>query len=153
MKARQLIGVIGGSQPTDEGLRLAHEVGQEIAKNGAVTVCGGLGGIMEAAAKGAFEAGGEVVGILPGPDSSGANDFVTLPIATNMGHARNIIIAHSAMALIVVEGEYGTVSEIAIGLKLGKPVFVLPGGQMLSGCTAVTTPRQAVLKALGGGDP
>ena len=102
MKARQLIGVIGGSQPTDEGLRLAHQVGQEIAKNGAVTVCGGLGGIMEAAAKGAFEAGGDVIGILPGPDSSGANDFVTLPIATNMGHARNIIIAHSAMALIVV---------------------------------------------------
>ena len=151
MKARQLIGVIGGSQPTDKGLRLAHEVGREIAKNGAVTLCGGLGGIMEAAAKGAFEAGGEVVGILPGPDSSEANEFVTIPIVTNMGHARNVIIAHSATALIVIEGEYGTVSEIAIGLQLGKPGFVLAGGQMLNGCNAVTTPRQAVLKALGGG--
>ena len=76
---------------------------------------------------------------------------MTMPIVTNMGHARNVIIAHSAKALIVVEGEYGTVSEIAIGLKLGKPVFVLPGGQMLNGCNAVSTPRQAVLKALGGG--
>ncbi len=143
-----IIGVIGASQPSSDGLLLAESVGGEIARRGAVLVCGGLGGVMEAAAKGAVEAGGDVVGLLPGPDKSAANPFVTIAIPTNMGHARNVIIAHTAEALIVVEGEYGTLSETAIGLKLGKPVFVLPGGQTVEGTVAAETPEQAVVMAL-----
>ncbi len=142
-----IIGVIGASRPSQEGARLAEAIGREIATRGAVLVCGGLGGVMEAAAKGAVEAGGEVLGILPGPDAGQASPYVTLPVATNMGHARNVIIAHTAEALIAVEGEYGTLSEAAIGLKLGKPVIVLPGGPQLPGARAADTPLRAVALA------
>ena len=148
MAAKILIGVIGASRPSAEGLLMAENLGREIARAGAVVVCGGLGGVMEAAARGAREAGGEVLGILPGPDAGEANPFVSLPVVTNMGHARNVIIAHTAQALIAVEGEYGTLSETAIGLKLGKPVLVLPGGQMVPGAVAAASPGTAVCMAL-----
>jgi uncharacterized protein (TIGR00725 family) len=117
-----MIGVIGAGRASAAGERQAYEVGRLIAENGAVLVCGGLGGVMAAASKGCAEAGGEVLGILPGPTADSANPYVTLPIVTNMGHARNVIIAHSAAVLIAIEGEYGTLSEMAIGLKLGKTV-------------------------------
>lgn len=139
-----MIGVIGAAQPTPQGLALAESVGREIARRGAVLVCGGLGGVMEAAARGAFEAGGEVVGVLPGPESASANPFVTIAIPTNMGHARNVIIAQSAEALIAVEGEYGTLSETAIGLKLGKPVVVLPGARAVAGTQFAESADSAV---------
>lgn len=147
-KRKQLIGVIGASRPSAAGLRLAESVGREIARRGAVLVCGGLGGVMEAAAKGAVGAGGEVIGILPGPDAAQANPFITLAVPTNMGHARNVIIAHTAGALIAIEGEYGTLSEAAIGLKLGKVVIVLPGGPELRGTCRAETPENAVTLAL-----
>lgn len=147
-KRKPILGVIGASQPSAEGLRLAEAVGREIAVAGATLVCGGLGGVMAAASKGAAEAGGHVLGILPGADKSSANPYVSLPVPTNMGHARNVIIAHTADALIAVEGEYGTLSEAAIGLKLGKPVFVLPGGPELAGTVAVDSPETAVALAL-----
>ena len=146
-KRKPIIGVIGASQPSPEGLRMAEIVGRELATRGAVLVCGGLGGVMEAASKGAVEAGGDVMGILPGPDKQEANSYVTLPVPTNMGHARNVIIAHTADALIAVEGEYGTVSETAISLKLGKPVFVLPGGPNMAGTVSVDSPLSAVALA------
>ena len=139
-----MIGVIGAAQPTPQGLVLAESVGREIARRGAVLVCGGLGGVMEAAARGAFEAGGEVVGVLPGPESASANPFVTIAIPTNMGHARNVIIAQTAEALIAVEGEYGTLSETAIGLKLGKPVVVLPGARAVAGTQFAESADSAV---------
>ena len=129
---------------------MAEAVGREIARRGAVLVCGGLGGVMEAAAKGATEAGGVVLGLLPGPDKASANPYVTLPVPTNMGHARNVIIAHTADALIAVEGEYGTLSEAAIGLKLGKQVFVLPGGLQLAGAVPVASAESAVALAFEG---
>ncbi len=146
-KHKPIIGVIGASQPSPEGLRMAETVGREIAMRGAVLVCGGLGGVMEAAAKGAVEAGGEVIGILPGPDKMSANPYVTLAIPTNMGHARNVVIAHTAEALIAVEGEYGTLSEAAIACKLCKPVFVLPGGPQIAGTVSVASPESAVALA------
>lgn len=149
-KHRPIIGVIGASQPSSDGLRLAEAVGREVAVRGAVLVCGGLGGVMAAAAKGAFEAGGEVLGILPGPDKRSANPYVTLPVPTNMGHARNVIIAHTADALIAVEGEYGTMSEAAIGLKLGKQVLVLSGGLQLAGTVPVDSAESAVALAYEG---
>lgn len=126
---------------------MAEVVGREIASRGATLVCGGLGGVMEAAAKGAVEAGGEVLGILPGPDNQRANPYVTIAVPTNMGHARNVIIAHTADALIAVEGEYGTLSEAAIACKLCKPVFVLPGGPQLAGTVPVDSPEAAVALA------
>ena len=147
-KRKRIIGVIGASQPSAEGLRMAEAVGREIAGHGALLVCGGLGGVMAAAAKGAAEAGGDVLGILPGPDNQSANPYVTIAVPTNMGHARNVIIAHTADALIAVEGEYGTLSEAAIACKLGKPVFVLPGGPQLAGTIAVDSPRAAVSLAI-----
>ena len=139
-----MIGVIGAAQPTAQGLALAESVGREIARRGAVLVCGGLGGVREAAARGAVEAGGEVVGVLPGPESASANPFVTIAIPTNMGHARNVIIAQTAEALIAVEGEYGTLSETAIGLKLGKPVVVLPGARAVAGTQFAESADSAV---------
>ncbi len=146
-KRKLIIGVIGASQPSIEGLRMAEVVGREIALRGAILVCGGLGGVMEAAAKGAVEAGGDVVGLLPGPDNLSANPYVTIAVPTNMGHARNVIIAHTAEALIAVEGEHGTLSEAAIACKLGKPVFVLPGGPAISGTVSVLSAESAVASA------
>ena len=104
--------------------------------------------MMEEASRGCIEAGGEVLGILPGADCSAANPYVTICVPTNMGHARNVIIAHTADALVVVEGEYGTLSEIAISLKLGKKVVVLPGGQTVDGVLLAETPQQAVAMAM-----
>jgi uncharacterized protein (TIGR00725 family) len=144
---KPVIGVIGAAKPSPEGLNLAEAVGRQLASLGVTLVCGGLGGVMQAAAKGAFEAGGDVIGILPGPDKYSANPYVTLPVVTNMGHARNIIIAHTADALIAVEGEYGTLSEIAISLKLGKPVFVLPGGPQITGTVFAASAEIAVALA------
>ena len=120
---KNIVAVIGASTATHEELAIAEEVGLLIAKNGWILVNGGLGGVMEASAKGAFEAGGIVVGILPTPATDAANRFVTIPIATNMGHARNVIIAHTADVLIAIGGGEGTLSEIAIARKLEKTVF------------------------------
>lgn len=149
-KRKVIIGVIGASRPSSAGLLLAEAVGREVARRGAVLVCGGLGGVMEAAARGAAEAGGEVLGILPGPDAKAANPHVTLAVPTNMGHARNVIIAHTADALIALEGEYGTLSETAIGLKLGKPVLVLPGGRRIDGTVVVDSAESAVARVFEG---
>ena len=146
-KRKPIIGVIGASRPTFEGLRMAEAVGREIALRGAMLVCGGLGGVMEASAKGAVEAGGEAIGLLPGPDNLSANPYITIAVPTNMGHARNVIIAHTADALIAVEGEHGTLSEAAIACKLGKPVFVLPGGPQISGVVSVHSAESAVALA------
>jgi len=124
-KSKVMAGVIGGSVANEIESSLAREVGRMLARAGYVVVCGGLGGVMEQVSMGAWEEGGEVVGILPGASRLDANPYVTCPIVTNMGEARNVIIAHTADFLIAVGGEYGTLSEIAIGLKLGKKVYSL----------------------------
>lgn len=144
MRQKLIIGVIGAGSASSSGLDNAYQVGRLIAEKGAVLVCGGLGGVMEAASRGCFEAGGDVLGILPGNSSCCANPYVTLPIVTAMGHARNVIIAQAASALIAVEGEYGTLSEIAIGLKLGKPVVQLNSWPQISITPHAETPEQAV---------
>jgi hypothetical protein len=97
-------------------------VGRALAEAGAVLVCGGLGGVMEAACRGAQEAGGTTVGILPGHDRADANPYVDVAVATGLGEARNALVVRAADALIAVGGEYGTLSEIALALKAGKPV-------------------------------
>lgn len=144
MIRRILIGVIGAGNASEAGYADAREVGRLVAERGADVVCGGLGGIMEGACRGAAEGGGEAVGILPGPDPSTANAWVTVAVPTNMGHARNVIISHTADALIAVEGEYGTLSEMAIALKLGKTVVTLRRRLEIPGALAAESPGEAV---------
>jgi uncharacterized protein (TIGR00725 family) len=120
--AGRYIGVIGAGE-CDAGLgELAEAVGRGIVEAGAVLVCGGMGGVMEATCRGAKAAGGLTVGILPGPDRSGANEYVDIAIATGIGEARNLTIIRTADALIAVGGSYGTLSEIGFALKIGKKV-------------------------------
>lgn len=118
-------GIVGASRPDPEIASIAEEVGSIVASAGLTIVCGGLGGVMEAAARGARQAGGDVIGILPGISVREANPFVTHPVATGMGQARNLIIVHTADFLVAIGGEAGTLSEVAFGLKLGKPVLSL----------------------------
>jgi uncharacterized protein (TIGR00725 family) len=120
-----MIAVIGGDSAPQSVLPLAEDAGREIARRGHVLVCGGRGGVMEAACRGAREAGGHTIGILPGPDRSDANAYVEFPIVTNLGAARNAVVALSADALIAIDGSYGTLSEIALALVYGKPVVGL----------------------------
>ncbi len=119
------IAVIGGGECGETEAALAEEVGRRLAEAGAVVLTGGRGGVMAAASRGAAQAGGLVVGILPGDDAGQANPWVTLPIVTGMGEARNAILVRTAQAVIAVGGEYGTLSEIAFALKFGRPVVGL----------------------------
>jgi len=141
------IAVIGGSEISPETAVLAREVGREVAAKGAVLLTGGLGGVMAAAAQGAREAGGVSLGILPDGNRRRANPYLTYTIATNLGHARNVLIAHSADALIAVDGSYGTISEAAIALKLGKPVIALKVAWDLPGLRRAATAAEAVALA------
>lgn len=119
---KPIIAVIGGRRTEKSLLREAEEVGRLIARKGACLVCGGLSGVMEAASRGAKSEGGITVGILPQNDSKEANPYIDIPLATGLGIGRNVIIARTADALIAVGGEYGTLSEIAFALQMGKPV-------------------------------
>ncbi len=141
-----IIGVIGAGQCDSSIYQLATEVGEEIAKRGAVLVCGGLGGVMEAAAKGAATAGGLTVGILPGPSTRSANPHIRIPVATDMGQARNVIIAHTADALVAVAGGAGTLSEIGHALKIGKPIVGLRTIPHLRGVHYVDNAQEAVAR-------
>ena len=122
---RKVIAVIGGGQPTSKEIKLAEKVGRELAKHGAILVCGGLGGIMEAACKGASAEGGITIGILPGENRLSANPYVQIPIATGLGYARNAAVAKSAQAVIAIGGSYGTLTEIGYALQTGIPVIGL----------------------------
>ena len=119
---KKIIAVVGGRKTEKALLSEAEAIGKLIARNGATLVCGGLGGVMQAAARGAKAEGGLTVGILPQNDSKGANQYIDIPIATGLGIGRNVIIARTADALIAVGGAYGTLSEIAYALQMGKPV-------------------------------
>lgn len=148
MTIRKVIGVIGGGQCTPEVAQLATDVGREIAQKGAILICGGLCGVMEAACKGAKQKNGLTIGILPGTNKSDANNFVDIPIATGMGDARNIIIVRSSDAVIAVDGQYGTLSEISFCLKFNVPVFGLETWNVDPGIIQAKTPQEAVDKAL-----
>ncbi|HEV7845102.1 MAG TPA: TIGR00725 family protein, partial [Thermoleophilaceae bacterium] len=118
-------------------------VGRELAERGAMLVCGGLGGVMEAACRGAKEAGGTTVGVLPGNDRLDANAFVDIAIPTGLGQGRNVILVRAGDALLAVGGGHGTLSEIALALRLGKRVVGL-GTWDIEGVLAVDSPRAAV---------
>jgi uncharacterized protein (TIGR00725 family) len=119
------IGIIGGARCSPQVAELAEETGRELANRGAVLICGGLGGVMEAACRGARQAGGRTIGILPGDDPTLANRYVDIPIVTGMGEARNVIIIKSVQAVIAINGEFGTLSEIGHALRRGIPVIGL----------------------------
>jgi uncharacterized protein (TIGR00725 family) len=148
------VSVIGGSRCSAQELSVAEEVGAELARRGATLVCGGLAGVMEAACKGARLAGGTTVGILPGDSRRDANPYVDIPIVTTLGEARNVIVVCSGQAVIAVDGEYGTLSEIAHALRNGIPVIGLStwtlckGGQVDDSIVVAENARDAVDKAL-----
>jgi uncharacterized protein (TIGR00725 family) len=119
------VAVVGAADATPEELHLAGEVGRLLAEDGAIMICGGLGGVMDEAASACEAAGGTSVGILPGDDRAPASRHLTVGIATGIGEARNAIVVRSADVVIAVGGEYGTLSEIAFALKMGKPVIGL----------------------------
>jgi uncharacterized protein (TIGR00725 family) len=127
---KPLIAVIGGSRPNKKEKELAFQVGKELALHGAILVCGGLGGVMEAACRGAQENGGLTIGILPGDSSATANPYVEIPIVTGLGYARNIAVVKTARAVIAVGGAYGTLSEISFALQGGIPVIGLVTWQL-----------------------
>ncbi len=120
-----IISVIGASHTTPKNAALAEEVGAELAKRGIAVACGGLGGIMEAVCKGCKSAGGTTIGILPGDDPQEANRWVDIPICTGMRYARNVIVVKTGVAVIAVDGGYGTLSEIGHALGEGIPVIGL----------------------------
>jgi uncharacterized protein (TIGR00725 family) len=124
-KKQPIIAVIGGSSCNQKEAKLAEEVGRELAKRGATLVCGGLGGVMEAACKGANAEGGVTIGILPGDNRDAANPYVSIPIVTNLGYARNVAVVKSGQVVIAVGGNYGTLSEISHALQSGIPVVGL----------------------------
>lgn len=129
------IGVLGPHIATDEQYTLGKSVGQEIAKAGAILFCGGLGGMMRAAAEGAKSAGGQTVGMLPGIGKNKANEFIDIAIPTDLGAYRNALLVRSCDAVIAIHGEYGTLSEIAFALRLGVPVVGLNTWTISKGCT------------------
>jgi len=151
---QKLIAVIGGRQPSSEEAKLAEAVGRELAKRGAILVCGGLGGVMEAACKGASSEGGITIGILPGDSRQAANPYVQIPIVTGMGYARNVAVVKSAQAVIAIGGNYGTLSEISHALQSGIPVIGLntwtlsKNDRQDNSITIVQSPAEAVDKAL-----
>jgi uncharacterized protein (TIGR00725 family) len=148
------IGVIGGSEVAAVVMQLAEEVGREIARRGAVLVCGGLSGVMEAACKGASQAGGLTIGILPGESRRAANPYVQIPIVTGIGYARNVAVVKSSQAVIAIDGSYGTLTEIGHALQSGIPVIGLGTWEIrLDGNTddkiiIAKSPKEAVDKAM-----
>ncbi|MGD2176302.1 MAG: TIGR00725 family protein [Anaerolineae bacterium] len=149
-----LIGVIGGSASTAEEASLAEAVGRRLAEAGAALICGGRGGIMEAACRGAKRAGGLTIGVLPGVSRGQANPYVDIPIVTGIGEARNAIITRTAEAVIAIGGSYGTLSEIAFALGFDTPVIGLRtwvmerDGHAAVPITYVETPEEAIKRAL-----
>jgi hypothetical protein len=145
---RKIIGVIGAGTAGEDVLLMAEETGRLIAGHGCLLICGGMGGVMEASAKGAKAAGGTTIGILPQPDRNTANPYIDIPIATSFGEARNIIIVRTADLLIAVGGAYGTLSEIAFALKADKPVIGLHTWE-IPGIIKAETPAEAMEIAMG----
>ncbi|QJA05468.1 TIGR00725 family protein [Thermosulfurimonas marina] len=146
LRNRRRVAVIGTGIAGKEVYEAAYRVGRLLAERGAIVYTGGLGGVMEAASRGALEAGGLTVGILPGNKVEEANPYVEIPIVTDMGHARNVILIRSVEGVIAVSGGYGTLSEIALALKMWKPVFGLRTWPGIEGVTYVETPEEAVEK-------
>jgi hypothetical protein len=153
------VAVVGASSGTARELAQAEEVGRGLARAGAVLVCGGLGGVMDAAARGCEAMGGLSIGILPGDDRHPASPHLSVAIPTGMGEARNALVVRSVDAVIAIGGEFGTLSEIALALKMGRPVVGLGTWRLeregldTDPIDRATTPAEAVERALRLADP
>lgn len=149
-----VVAVIGAGSASDSERAIAEEVGRRLAEKGAILVCGGRGGIMEAACRGARQAGGLTVGILPGTSPHEGNPYLSLAVPTGLGHARNAVIIEASEAVIAVAGGYGTLSEIGLALKIGKPLVGLltwrasRAGSEASEIPVAMTAEEAVDRAL-----
>ena len=148
------VGVCGSGTAGEEELARAEEIGRLLAGAGAIVVCGGLGGVMDAVARGASGAGGTAIGLLPGETRAGASEHLTLALPTGLGEARNALVARVSDVLIAVGGEWGTLSEIALAMKMGKRVVGLEswvlsrGGGPVEGILEAGSPEEAVRLAL-----
>ncbi|MFH1622738.1 MAG: TIGR00725 family protein [Candidatus Omnitrophota bacterium] len=142
-RQKLLIGVIGGHKCNKKAAKIAQELGKEIAKLGAILVCGGLGGIMKAAARGAKQNGGVTVGILPSEDKKDANKFIDIPIATGLGYTRNTLVATASDIIVALEGEYGTLSEIGFALVMKKNIINLSNWD-IPGTIKIDTVTEAI---------
>jgi len=140
------VAVVGPAEATDAELAMAETVGRGLAEQGAALVCGGRGGVMAAACRGAAQAGGLTIGILPGSDRAEANQWVSVAIPTGLGELRNGLIVRAADAVIAIGGAYGTLSEIALALRGGVPVIGV-GTWEIDGVQAVDSPQAAVAQA------
>ncbi len=148
MERPRHIGVIGAGECSDKTYQLARHLGSEIGKKGWILVCGGLGGVMEAAARGCAEAGGMTVGILPGLDKASANLYIKIPLATGFGEGRNLLVVRASDVLVSVAGGYGTLSEIALALKVNKTVIGLETWENIRGVQYVSDPEEAIQKII-----
>jgi len=142
-----IIGVIGSGECSEAVRREAFEVGKGIAEAGHVLICGGLGGVMEGSCQGAYEAGGLTIGVLPGADPDDANPWVEIPIATDLGRARNVVIVLSSAVLIAIEGGPGTLSEVAYALQYGVPVISLNSFDVSPDITQASSVEDALHRA------
>jgi uncharacterized protein (TIGR00725 family) len=149
------IAVVGGSDAATSDIAAAELVGATLAAGGAVVVCGGLGGVMAAACRGAKASGGLTVGVLPGTDPSAANPWVDVAVPTGLGEGRNVLVVRAAAVVIAVGGEYGTLSEIALALRAGIPVIGVrtwsltrASGERDGGIVPVDDPEEAATVAL-----
>ena len=147
LKGIRIIGVIGAGKVEERELRVAEKLGRLIAKRGLILITGGLSGVMESASKGAYMEGGLTVGILPGDKKEDANPYIRVPIATGLGETRNALIAKACDVLIAIGGEYGTLSEIALALKMGKKVIGVNTWR-IPGVIEVKNPEDAMAEAL-----
>ena len=141
--------MVGSGSPSGELYEKAREVGRLLAEGGATVICGGRSGVMEAAARGAAEAGGVAIGILPDEDRRRANEYLSFSVATGAGHARNLAVVCSGDVIIAVGGEYGTLSEIGLALKVGRPVVALRSWELGEHVSVASTPEEAVERAFG----
>ena len=143
------VAVIGPGTATGALYERAREVGRLVAERSGVVVCGGLSGAMEAAARGAAEAGGIAIGILPDEDRGRANAYLSYSVATGAGQARNLAVVCSGDVVIAVGGEYGTLSEMGLALKMGRPVVALEGWDLGEHVVVAASPDEAVVAAFG----
>ncbi len=143
------VSVVGSGTAAGETYELAREVGRLVARRGGIVVCGGLGGVMEAAARGATENGGTAIGVLPDEDRGRANGYLSFSVATGMGQARNLAVVCSGDVVVAVGGEYGTLSEVGLALKVGRPVVSLGSWDLGDHVTVAGTPTEAVGAAFG----
>ena len=146
------VSVIGPGDADAETYDLAREIGRLVARRGGVVVCGGLAGVMEAAARGAQEAGGIAIGLLPDEDRRRANPYLSYSIVTGVGQGRNLAVACSADAVVAIGGGYGTLSEIGLAKKTGRPVVALRGWDLGDHIVVASSPEEAVERAFRAGN-